>query len=668
MSTEPETEADEGRKWDGESLPYIPPADPDWPDAIDLHTDATEPDPVTHEVVRHSLWNTTREAGDTIENLAVSLITLATRDFQTAILTEDGEFVYFGPYLQYFAGTIDVFVKYVMEHRADDPGLDEGDMYLSNDPWIVSPHQPDVGLIAPVYHDGEIFCWVANMMHHVDVGGVDAGSFCLTAEDIFDDPPCLPPMRIVEGGEISEEREAIFKRTSRMPDQVSMDLRAGIAGNEVAKERIEELIDQYGADAVKGSMRKLIDDGEASVREQLASIPDGTWRERVYNEVATRGDDGVYPVQMNLQKEGQRLAFDNDGTGAQVGAINNTYAVWRGAILSMVNLLLQPEKMGATGGLIRCMDFDVVAGTMNAPEYGKAVAPPEFGSAVSPAGTTTNELSISLANSVVSKMLLSTDDEDLRSRAMAPTMGQWQGSILQGMDTSGQPFIAPMVEGMIGATGPTPGQDGDFANGLIWVPEGRGPNVEENERRFPMLYLYRGEHADGAGAGQYRSGNGGRLGFKLHRSMGELATYSADGIPKTAGLFGGYPGNRAETIVRHETGIDQEMAQGEVPTSIDDISGVDEPVTGKGGGRELGMDTVVDWWWATPGGLGDPLTRDPAAVAADVASGAVSPGVTEEYYGVVLTDGAVDEAATEARRAELREERLDRAQPAEEVF
>ncbi len=50
------------------------------------------------------------------------------------------------------------------------------------------------------------------------------------------------------------------------------------------------------------------------------------------------------------------------------------------------------------------------------------------------------------------------------------------------------------------------------------------------------------------------------------------------------------------------------------------------------------------------GGFGDPLARDPAAVAADIAEGYVTPAGADRDYGVVWRDGAVDAAATRARR------------------
>jgi N-methylhydantoinase B len=52
------------------------------------------------------------------------------------------------------------------------------------------------------------------------------------------------------------------------------------------------------------------------------------------------------------------------------------------------------------------------------------------------------------------------------------------------------------------------------------------------------------------------------------------------------------------------------------------------------------------------GGYGDPLRRDPASVAADVADGLIGAGTAARDFGVVLdSSGAVDEAATAARRA-----------------
>jgi N-methylhydantoinase B len=54
------------------------------------------------------------------------------------------------------------------------------------------------------------------------------------------------------------------------------------------------------------------------------------------------------------------------------------------------------------------------------------------------------------------------------------------------------------------------------------------------------------------------------------------------------------------------------------------------------------------------GGWGDPIERDPAAVQRDVEWGKVSAAAARSDYGVVLVEGLVDIAGTEALRASVR--------------
>lgn len=310
-------------EFDGRNKPYIPDDELTIPGDVDFHSEtADELDPTTYEVIRHSLWNINKEHGNTIENLAVSAITLETRDFNPAIFQEDGDFLYFGPYLQFFGGVLDLGIKWVLENRSDDPGIQPGDMFLHNDPWVGTPHQSDVNLLCPVFHEGEIFCWVGNVMHQSDVGGTVPGSFCQNADDIYDDPVPIPPVKVVEDGEIRQEIEDKYRRHSRMPKQLSLDLRAGIAGNNHARNQIKNLIDEYDAATVKRVMREISSDAEQSFADVLEKIPDGTWQEKAYHEAAKTGDRGTYETHLTLTKDGNTLTFENEGTDPNTGAIN----------------------------------------------------------------------------------------------------------------------------------------------------------------------------------------------------------------------------------------------------------------------------------------------------------------------------------------------------------
>src|SRR5581483_9038228 len=109
-----------------------------------LHRDvADDVDPITHEVVRYALLQANLEHSALIQRLCVSPITMLTRDFQTSLLTEDGDLAFLGPNLQYFSNSHSLSVKWTLERRSENPGIAAGDVFLSNDPYVGAPHQPD---------------------------------------------------------------------------------------------------------------------------------------------------------------------------------------------------------------------------------------------------------------------------------------------------------------------------------------------------------------------------------------------------------------------------------------------------------------------------------------------------------------------------------------------
>jgi len=215
--------------------------------------------------------------------------------------------VFLGPYLQYFSNAQSLTIKWILENRSAEPGIGPGDMFLSNDPYVGTPHQPDTIVAAPVFAGQQLFCWVANVLHHSDIGGSVVGSFCIDAPDIFTDPSAFPPFKIVEGGRVRTDMEQVFMRQSRLPGVVQMDLRAAISANTVTVRKIEALVSRYGADAVKTVMSRVIDAGEQLFTERLRQIPDGTWSHRVYAEASHTGDTGLYRYQLTVRKRGDEL-------------------------------------------------------------------------------------------------------------------------------------------------------------------------------------------------------------------------------------------------------------------------------------------------------------------------------------------------------------------------
>jgi N-methylhydantoinase B len=644
--------------WNGQERSYIPADELVIDPSLRLSTRSTDDiDPVTLEVLRYALLNINLEHSKRIQKLCVSPITMVAKDFQTSILTEHGDVVFLGPNLQYFSIAHELAVKYLLENRSADPGIGPGDMFLTNDPYVGTPHQPDVCVAAPVFIDGQLFCWVANSLHHADVGGVTPGSFCPTARDAWDDPPSLPPVKLVEGGKLRAEIVDLFVRQSRLPLQVRMDVRAAVAANEYSRGRITDLVSQYGADVVKGAMHIILDAGERLLGERLAALPDGRWSHRAFTEAAVPGDRTVYAYQVNFTKRGSRLIVDNEGTDPQAGAINVSYAPFAGGVLCAVVQQMAADLMGAYGGAYRCVEFRPRSGLANCAE---------FPAAVSPSGVLTTEMQINIAAVALGKML-SCGDGPTRDLALGPTVPHGYTLGVAGASENGTPFAHFSTSTIMGTVGGRPNTDGVDFGGHWWLPDVVGENVEEVEAHQPILFLYRRLPNIGKdGAGRQRGGLGLEEAATLRGPVGgDIVLLFGESFPKGSGLFGAPPGSRARGVVVRDSDVFRQLADGRVPDRLDDLGGrLEEPGFKEGA---TGLKSGDVWEWTTPavGGYGDPLLRSPAAVLADYAASLLRAEDAERVYGVKIVKGEVDETATAEIRWRTRTDRLNGAEPKE---
>jgi N-methylhydantoinase B len=163
----------------------------------------------------------------------------------------------------------------------------------------------------------------------------------------------------------------------------------------------------------------------------------------------------------------------------------------------------------------------------------------------------------------------------------------------------------------------------------------RNAPVEAIEAAYPLRVRSYGLEPDSEGPGKWRGGVGMHREFDILGSYTRLTVSSDRQQRHPWGAFGGGEATGSADIVESPDG-----SRTELPSKVTTFL--------KQGDH---LRTV------TPGGggWGDPLTRDPDRVARDVAEGLVSPDRAERIYGVVLgADGAIDAAATEARRSAAR--------------
>jgi N-methylhydantoinase B len=652
--------------WDGRGeLPYVPPPGPDLriSDRLKLHSEFDlEIDPFTYQVLRNRFWSINLDHSDTIRRVSGSPVIVYMDDFNTALLTETADLVMCGPSIQWFAGMADIPTKWILENRSANPGIAEGDVFFHNDPYVGCIHQMDTAMFAPIFWEGRLFCWAFSQCHAGDVGGPFPGSFNPLATEVHEEAAIVPPIKLVEGGELQQDVLEMHTRKSRTPDLLGLGMRSQIAGLRTVRKRMAEVLEEHGPEVVKGAMRRMIRDCSQAIGQRLLRVPDGQWRQRYYLGGLGPEDRGAHRFEIALRKEGDRLTFTNAGTDPQYHSANGTYSTWRSGIVVAVTNFLGWDQMLCNAGALDHVSLEPVAGTLSIARYPGATS-----------GVGGNNGAVYGGGLALSQMLLSAPD-DLRRRANGAG-GQavtsfWFGA---GLDRNGKFVIECPGDLMAGAIGAFPERDGVDEGGAWWWPNNTTGNVEDWEAAMPVLYLYRAEKVGGGGPGRWRGGNSVDIAVVPHKTE-ELTVQmvAMEGAVNTAiGLSGGLPGDPGGYELARGAGVRDRLARGWLPADgaalARDLDDGLERLSTKAA-VPLSPDDVFVARFCGGGGYGDPLTRDPWRVADDVAHRRTPPDAARRHYGVVLAEGGTaDEDATRLLRQELRAARLEAASEPEEA-
>jgi N-methylhydantoinase B len=459
-----------------------------------------------------------------------------------------------------------------------------------------------------------------------------------------------PPVKIVRNYELQHDVEDVWLRRSRTPQIVGLDLRAKVGANTIAHNRLRALIERYGPDLVKAVMKRVMDDAERRLREKLRRLPDGTWRSTSYQEQAFTGDRGLYKITCAMTKTDDHLTFDFRGTDPQNGMINCTYSGMRGGITSVMLPILAGDIPWAAGGLMRCFDIISDEGTLNNATFPAGVCKGSVASAWATSNVVTECLSKMLDTSV-----------ETRGSAISVCCGTWDLGVLAGLDQRNNPFVTLLLEPMAAGFGARADHDGVDTGGLPIIPMGRAPDAEINEFMSPVLYLWRREETDSGGPGKFRGGLTGSIAIVPHDTqvpMYNVSSGSGKAVPMNLGLAGGYPGSTQSDMIIRGSNVAELLKAGGLPSRLEDIGGEVEVVQDE-------VETLINpgdvyyMCWQAGGGYGDPILREPEAVEHDVREFKVSQQAAHDLYGVVVdaASGAVDTAATNARRTEIRAQR-----------
>ena len=579
-------------------------------------------DPVLLEILQNKVQAVAEEMAITLARTARSTYVKDAADFATALANTDGKFFAY-PEAMGVSGFLDLDCGVAIRAIAD---FEPGDIVITNHPYRtggLSTHMPDLQLIKPYFHDGEIVCFGWDFIHSADIGGGVPSSISPRFTELFQEGLQIPPIKLVKRGRINEDFLTLYRANCRVPDLNQGDIKAMISALAVGERRVAEIIGQHGADAFRACQSDLADYARDKARAVQRRIPDGTYTFWDYMD-----DDYVSSVPIRIRctmevRDGH-VHLDFTGSDPQVLA---AYNVPTGGVrhpwltLKLMHLIGSYDKtVPLNFGLFENMSVHVPRGTVLNPEFPAAVG-------------VRHATAIRINDAVIGAIATA-----LPGLMPAPSGGTVVPVVLAEQDDTTGTRNVMVIQSLVGGTGARSGGDGvdgrdsGLAN-LFNTP------LERTEADAGVTIESYALRPDSGGPGRWRGGTGLEMSFRILREGTAILGRGLERfVFRPWGVTGGGPGAVCRVIVNRGTPAERDLGK------------IDMYVAEK--------DDVVTILTAGGGGFGDPFDRDPEAVLRDVRAGFVSAEAAGRDYGVVVRDGALDDAATTALRA-ARPERRD---------
>ncbi len=587
-------------------------------------------DLVTAEVIRGGMETVCFEMAEYVSRTATTPILNQSNERNATVLDARGRLAALSVGIPQFMLTSTLPVRFALEFLGVDE-FREGDVFVANDPYHGGGHLPDYNVFAPVFAadpaapGGRRMVLIASIQcHHGDTGGGVPGGYNITANDIWGEGVRWPVIKVLDRG--IERRDVLYalQANNRIPSYIG-DLHAQIGSAQLGAQRLGELIDRYGVDAIEESVDYMIDYAAKRFREEVAQWPDGEYEADAYVDHDPLGNPDIH-LHVKVSVAGDELTIDFTGTDTRPELQSwSTFGNTRGYTVGQIAAMMDPE-IPKNEGFFEQINLVVPKGCLLNPEPGKPVS----------AGT-------HHPGADVGEVIAKAMQYVLPDRAVPQTYKTGIPTIIVGVDPrSGASFTDHSAEVYSGWCNASKGMDAwgalNASFGNLWKA-----TAEINESLYPHVQWSRDYRTDGGGPGEWR----GICGSHYEKEVcvdAKVYTYVVGMKYPMPGICGGRDGSPNEMIIRY--GSDDEFKVKHTAEWIPIHAG-ERIMFDYGGG----------------GGWGDPLARDPQAVLDDVIDEYVSVAGASRDYGVVLEGSLeeltleVDEVGTHALRERMRAER-----------
>ncbi len=623
-------------------------------------------DDVEFEIFKHKMHMIGLEGKETTMKLGASTA-MRFGDVAFGIFTAQGDLSVCATGIYHHAVLGQIPLKYIVKHWVDEPsvGVKDGDSFFYNDPYYAGVHNADMGLAVPVFHEGQLICFIGAAVHTGECGGSEPGGTVTAAKSKYDEGMLIPPIKIGEDYQLKEDLLNMFAAMNRDPRTMILDIKARLAATRIAQRRVLDVVEEKGADFVIGGLRKILTMTGEAARKKISMLNDGIYRQPRFLD--TLGEDnGLLKIDVTVIKKGDKITLNLENSSPMLmDKPANSY--YQGVIgLAMVYFCgWLFHDIPTNNGLLEAIDWKFPDGSM-------INAKGDVATSIAPL------VQITFTHGMFqcgARMTYST----MPDRSVASWFSGFSIPTFGGLNQHGEPVADITPEINATGCGARVDMDGVDAAGAFFATMADCSDVETTESDRPFLYAFRNYFSGSYGHGKQRGGAG--LGFSLiiHDTPFFMMGSHGGGskFPTTQGLFGGY--GLPSLFVRKVAGsnIKALMADSNdlLPNRLSNVYDGSNPEEGKVSfGNISSVVSPVqdgDTYCSYAGGgagLGDALERDPKSIMKDLTNGLVSPWAVKNIYCVVYDEDSqrLDMAGTEAAREAKRKARIASGVPYDE--
>ena len=551
-------------------------------------------DGILLEVIGNTFMSIAEEMGAVLVKSAYSTNIKERKDCSCALFDAAGNTIAQAEHIPMHLGSMLGLIGEIKRHFKLEE-IKPGDMFIANDPYNGGgTHLPDIAVASPVFYDGEIVAFVANIAHHNDVGGRVPGSNAADSDSIYAEGIRIPTVKIFREGELDKDILNLILLNCRVRHIRLGDLNAQFACNKKGVQRMEDVCAKYGKETVALCMEELLDYSERKIRMALSAIPNGSHEFEDYLDSDGLGSDPIkLKVKVTIKDEDIELDF-TDNPDQVKGAINLPLSALRASVYYAIRSIVDPS-LPSNGGYYRAIHIKSRPGCI--------------------LGCTEPAACAGRSDTAqrVADMIFGAMSEVVPHQVIAGSNSSITGVYFGGVSPdTGEYYV--YMETFGGGSGARFNKDG-LSCVQVHMSNTSNLPIESMEVEFPYMVERYELVTDSGGPGKYR---GGLSMSKDIRVLGHDSEFTIKADRQKVppyGLFGGKPGLPGLITIYPDT---------------DEARTVDS----KKSGNLLKANGVLRCQMPGAGGYGNPLERSRELLIKDLEEGYVSPESARRDYGM----------------------------------